>query len=221
MATSTTGKIGSITEQRRNESEDDHEEVEDDEKLLAQLDDDFELNGIRERRLEELRKEITKNQQMSEDNHGRYVEIKLEKKLIQITAKAKTSVVHFFHPDFERCKTMDKKLEELASKYFSTRFLKVNVANVPWLVEKLQIKVLPCVVGFLDGISKERIVGFEGITGESSKEINAIALELRLKQADLIKDEVNIGSAPAHHRREIFGSAIRQDSDGDSSDWDD
>jgi hypothetical protein len=57
MATSTTGKIGSITEKRRNDSEDDDEEVEDDEKLLAQLDDDFELSGIRERRLEELRKE--------------------------------------------------------------------------------------------------------------------------------------------------------------------
>ncbi|KAH9452344.1 hypothetical protein MJO28_008782 [Puccinia striiformis f. sp. tritici] len=216
MTTSITEKTGSITEKRREDSED--HEVDDDD-LLAQLDDNFELSGLRERRLEELRKEVSKSQEMSEDNHGRYVEVKQEKKLIQITAKAKTSVVHFFHPDFERCKTMDKKLEELSFKYFATRFLRVDVANVPWLVEKLQVKVLPCVVGFLDGVSKDRIVGFEGITGETSKEINSSALELRLKQAGLLKDEATMGAAQAH-QRSVFSSGIRQGSDGDS-DWDD
>ncbi|KNZ54079.1 uncharacterized protein VP01_304g5 [Puccinia sorghi] len=191
----------------------------DDAELLAQLDDDFELSGLRERRLSELRREASKTQQMALDNHGRYVEIKDEKKLIQITAKAASSVVHFFHPDFERCKTMDSKLETLASQYFETLFVRVDVANVPWLVNKLHIKVLPCVVGFLDGVSKERIVGFEGIAGESSKEVNMAALETRLKQAGIIKDEADKGVAQAHHRDRSTGK-IRQDSEGES-DWDD
>jgi hypothetical protein len=44
---------------------------------------------------------------------------------------------------------------------------------------------LPLISSFLKIylMMARRIVGFEGITGESSKEINAIALELRLKQA--------------------------------------
>jgi len=194
----------------------------DDAELLAQLDDDFELSGLRERRLEELRREAAKTQQMALDDHGRYMEIKDEKKLIQLTAKAGRSVVHFFHPDFERCKTMDTKLEALASQYFQTLFVRVDVANVPWLVEKLHIKVLPCVVGFLDGVSKERIVGFEGIAAQSSKEINMAALESRLKQAGIIKDEANKGVAHAHHRErpERSTAKIRQHSDGES-DWDD
>ncbi|KAI9603102.1 hypothetical protein H4Q26_002414 [Puccinia striiformis f. sp. tritici PST-130] len=100
---------------------------------------------------------VPQSQEKSEANHGRYVEVKQEKKLIQITAKAKTSVVHFFRPEFEQCKTMDKKLEELSSTYFSTRFLSVDVANVPWLVERLQVKVLPCVVGFLNGLLKDEV----------------------------------------------------------------
>ena len=37
----------------------------------------------------------------------------------------------------------------------STRFLKVFVENVPWLVERLGIKVLPCVICFIDGVSKD------------------------------------------------------------------
>lgn len=47
-------------------------------------------------------------------------------------------------------------IQKLAPKYFSTRFLRVFVENVPWLVEKLGIKVLPCVVVFIDGVTKSR-----------------------------------------------------------------
>lgn len=46
--------------------------------------------------------------------------------------------------------------QKLAPKYFSTRFFRVFVENVPWLVEKLDIKVLPCVICFVDGVSKDR-----------------------------------------------------------------
>ena len=32
------------------------------------------------------------------------------------------------------------------------------VENVPWLVERMKIQVLPCVMCFVDGTSKERYV---------------------------------------------------------------
>lgn len=48
--------------------------------------------------------------------------------------------------------------QKLAPKYFGTRFLRVFVENVPWLVEKLAIQVLPCVVCFMDGVTKDRFV---------------------------------------------------------------
>lgn len=32
--------------------------------------------------------------------------------------------------------------------------------NVPWLVERLAIKVLPCLMCFIDGVSKDRYVCF-------------------------------------------------------------
>lgn len=49
-------------------------------------------------------------------------------------------------------------IEALAPKYFNTRFLRVFVENVPFLVEKLGIKILPCVICFIKGISKDRHV---------------------------------------------------------------
>ena len=55
------------------------------------------------------------------------------------------------------------------------------VENVPWLVEKLSIKVLPCVVCFVDGVSKDRLVGFEELGNNDS--FNTATLELRLEMA--------------------------------------
>lgn len=95
-----------------------------------------------------------------------------------LSRKAKRCIVHFFHRDFRRCKIMDKHLEvrrftrnlqrtgvdlassaqKLASKHFDTLFLRAEVSNVPFLVTKLEIKVLPCVIGFVDGLSKMKYV---------------------------------------------------------------
>src|SRR5271170_3495022 len=54
--------------------------------------------------------------------------------------------------------------QSLAQKHFDTRFLKMNVENAPFLVTKLKIQVLPCVISFIDGVSVDRIVGFEGLS---------------------------------------------------------
>jgi hypothetical protein len=86
-------------------------------------------------------------------------------------------IIHFYHSNFSRCAIMDKHMavrvlsiatlhtsdsdnvvQALAPKYFNTRFLRVFVENVPFLVEKLGLKVLPCVIGFIKGVSKDRYV---------------------------------------------------------------
>ena len=50
----------------------------------------------------------------------------------------------------------DLAIQTLAPKFFNTRFLRVFVENVPFLVEKLGIKVLPCVICFIKGVTKDR-----------------------------------------------------------------
>ena len=54
--------------------------------------------------------------------------------------------------------------QKLAPKYFQTRFIRVFVENVPWLVEKLMIKILPCVICFMDGVTKDRYTRDESLS---------------------------------------------------------
>ncbi|KXT11057.1 hypothetical protein AC579_1972 [Pseudocercospora musae] len=159
------------------------QESDDEDALIAELEDDQHpaLSAFREQRLAQLHAEVTRARLMKggEGAHGSYTEIKDEKQLMHITTSAKLCVVHFMKPDFTRCRIMDERLSILAGKHFDTRFVSINVDNAPFLAVKLGIKVLPCVLAFRDGVSADRIIGFEGIAWKPDS-FTASELEARL-----------------------------------------
>ena len=48
------------------------------------------------------------------------------------------------------------RIQTLAKRHFDTKFTKISVEKAPFLVEKLKIQVLPCVISFVNGISADR-----------------------------------------------------------------
>ncbi|KXS98271.1 hypothetical protein AC578_6293 [Pseudocercospora eumusae] len=157
------------------------QESDDEDALIAELEEgeDSALSAFREQRLAQLHAEVTRAKSMKDGSHGSYTEIKDEEQLMHITTSTKLCVVHFMKPDFNRCRVMDERLSVLAGKHFDTRFVSINVDNAPFLVVKLGIKVLPCVLAFRDGVSADRIIGFEGI-GWKPDSFTASELEARL-----------------------------------------
>jgi len=183
-----------------------------DDDLVALFDelekDDFLLAGAREDKLEALKAEMVKAKNMLESDHGKLTEITDEKEVIRTSANEDQCVIHFYHRNFKRCDLMDKHLEILAHRHFKTRFLRVFVENVPWLVEKLQIKVLPCVICFIRGISKDRLIGFEELGNNDS--FTTSALELRLAQSGVIVIGTGAGTGRETPRRNLQSSGIRR-----------
>ena len=60
---------------------------------------------------------------------------------------------------------MDKHLREISYKHPECRFLALNAEKSPFFVQKLAIKTLPTLVCFIDGVAKDRVVGFEDLGG--------------------------------------------------------
>jgi hypothetical protein len=192
------------------------EDDEDEDALIAELeeDDDAAFTALRERRLEQLHSEITRAKTMRETSHGTYSEIKDEKELMDITTSTKLCVVHFMKPDFNRCRIMDEKLRGLTSKHFDTRFVSINVENASFLVVKLGIQVLPCVISFIDGVGVDRIIGFEGI-GYKPDSFTASELESRLLACGvLVRAKMNKDD----DRRRLVTEQKEEDVNDD--DWD-
>lgn len=181
-----------------------HHEEDDEDALIAELEDedDGAFSALRERRLEQLHAEMSRAKAMKETSHGTYVEIKDEKQLLDITTSTKLCVVHFMKPDFNRCRIMDEKLAVLAEKHFDTRFVSMNVDNAPFLVVKLKVQVLPCVIAFKDGVGLDRVIGFEGV-GRKPDTITASELEARLLMSGvLVRAKMNDDDDRRMARRE-------------------
>lgn len=184
-----------------------HDEAEDDDAIFAELEAEIENDenaAFRERGLEQLRLQADKLKHMRANAYGTYSEIVDEKEVVRISAHEPRCVIHFYHSNFKRCEIMDRHLAKLAPKYSATRFLRVFVEAVPWLVQRLGIKVLPCVMSFVGGVTKDRLIGFEEIG--NSDVFETAVLELRLSQSGVLqKAEDQLGAlsysiAPASGR---------------------
>jgi hypothetical protein len=130
----------------------------------AEAEDDLET--LRARRRQQMKEAQEKRQKYQQLGHGTYDEI-VEEEFLKTVTSSSRSVVHFYHRHFEKCKVMDMHLEKCAKKFFGTRFTKLNSEKAPFFVEKLNVKVLPCVIVFVDGVAKGRQLGFDGLGVEN------------------------------------------------------
>ncbi|OKL62386.1 hypothetical protein UA08_02637 [Talaromyces atroroseus] len=171
-------KVSSIVGQRLDSATDPDDLDED--ALFEELEREDD-SAYRAHRIEQLHQEVTsakealkkQNDNNSSSHNTRtidafYPTLLDDRAVLDLTTNTDRCVVHFSHPDFGRCAVMDEHLRLLAPRHHEVRFARVDVRNCPFVVEKLNIRVLPCVIGFVDGNSKERIVGFEGLVSVRS-----------------------------------------------------
>jgi hypothetical protein len=83
----------------------------DEDALIASLEDSPALDSFREQRIQQLHSELTRAKAQKKEGFGNYTEIKEEKALMDLTTEVKYAVVHFAKDDFARCGVMDGHLE--------------------------------------------------------------------------------------------------------------
>jgi hypothetical protein len=83
----------------------------DEDALIASLEDSPALDAFREQRIQQLHSEFTRAKSQKNEGFGNYAEIKEEKALMDLTTEVKYAVVHFAKDDFARCGVMDGHLE--------------------------------------------------------------------------------------------------------------
>ncbi|KAL8603182.1 hypothetical protein ACOMHN_032628 [Nucella lapillus] len=199
---------------------------------IAKLDtlDEDDLEALRRRRMNALKKQEQQKQEWMNSGHGDYTEITTEKEFFDQSKKSKNLVCHFYRDTTFRCKIIDKHLALLAPKHLEAKFIRLNVEKCPFLVERLRIKVLPTICVAKDGKTTDYIVGFNDLGGKD--EFPTVMLEWRLGRADVINYSGDLLTPPwdptEGGKKKIFGNTkrsnktIRDDGDDDSDadgDW--
>jgi len=88
-----------------------HSHSDDEDALIASLEDSPAMDAFREQRIQQLHSEFTRAKTQKNQGFGNYTEIKEEKALMDLTSEVKFALVHFAKDDFARCRTMDVHLE--------------------------------------------------------------------------------------------------------------
>ncbi|KAJ2747418.1 hypothetical protein GGI20_000557 [Coemansia sp. BCRC 34301] len=156
-----------------------------DDELLAELENDPELEKLREARLDQLKREMNRARDLRDRGHGEYTEIHKEEEMVKLIGSEARAVVHFTHPQFARCKILDRHLQVLAPHHFETRFASISVERCPFLAQKFQIRILPCLLVIDGGQVADRLVGFEEFGNDDSFSTNT--LERRLAKSKVIE----------------------------------
>ncbi len=162
FADKTNGADGNVDNE---ESEDDDSDDEYDDLL----NDDTELEAIRQRRIQEMRSAQMKVAEHRALGHGELRTIVQDEFLPECTGSSEWVAVHFFHKEFERCKIMDHHLKIIAPQHLSCKFLRMDAEKAPFFVHKLQVKTLPTLIVFQEGKAIDRLMGFEGLAIDSSE----------------------------------------------------
>ncbi len=83
----------------------------DEDALIASLEDSPAMDAFREQRIQQLHSEFARAKTQKNQGFGTYTEIKDEKALMELTTEVRYAVVHFAKDDFARCGVMDGHLE--------------------------------------------------------------------------------------------------------------
>lgn len=157
---------------------------------LLEDDDDEELAFLRQRRMGALKQLQEKEVTWRQKQHGQYREISQDD-FFNIVVREKGGsedvAVHFYHKDFERCKLMDRYLQDLAPAMMAVKLVKIDAERAPFLIQRLKITMLPCVLLFHNDVNVDRIVGFDGC-GENG-DIDPAMLRVRIENGLKMTDE--------------------------------
>lgn len=168
------------------------------EKLDKMADDD--LEGLRQKRLDAMKKFEKKKRDWLQKGHGEYSELASEPDFFEACKASEHVVVHFYRQSTFRCKIVDKHLAILAQKHVETRFCKISVDKAPFLCERMKIRVLPTIVLFKDFKSKDFIIGFDDLGGVD--DFTTDMLEWRIARSGVINYSGDLTVPPAQAAKE-------------------
>jgi len=144
---------------------------------------DFER--LRKQRLQQLKDKQAKMKEWKFKGHGRYQEIADQKTWFEESKSNERMVCHFYRGTTKWCEYVDKHLEILAKKHLETRFIKIDAEKCNFLVERLNIVVMPTIIMTKNGMTEDRIEGFDELGG--TENFSTGLLEARLAKKGAIE----------------------------------
>ena len=187
--------------------------------------DEDDLESLREKRIEQMKRNHKQKIEWRKIGHGTYDLLMDEKDFFSKAKLSKRMVCHFFRESTQRCHVIDRHMESLCVSHLETRFCKINAERSPFLCEKLKIWMLPTLALVQSGQVIDYIVGFDDMGGSDDFSTDILARVMCHKVDGIINYEGSTYKSGIHSHAEnsrpsLRSGAIRHSpSDDDNSDF--
>ena len=180
------------------------------------------IDMVRERRLQQLKKQQELKQELRRKGHGEYTTVADEKDFFSVCKESNKVICHFYRDSTWRCKILDKHLTTLAPKHIEAKFIRIDAEKSPFLVKRLRVVVLPTIALIKDSKSVDFIVGFDDLGG--CDDFPCEMLEWRIACAGVIDYSGDISQPPnfknQNSTKKLFQQKKKIIRGGDDSDDD-
>jgi len=146
--------------------------------------DDF--ARIRKQRLEDMKAKALEKEQWRRNDHGTLSMITDQKDFFDAVKKSKRVVVLFYRDGNKWCDVLSNHMQVLAEKHMEAKFCKVNAENSPFLVERLNIWMMPTIVCCKENKVHLQFNGLDEI--DPSGKFETASLEFVLHNAEMLED---------------------------------
>merc|ERR1711925_65978 len=100
--------------------------------------DEDELEVIKRRRIEMMKKHQEKKADWKLQGHGEYQEIPEEKEFFPVTKNSENCVIHFYRDETFRCKILDKHFQILLKNILRQSFVRLMPKRLHFCVSALK-----------------------------------------------------------------------------------
>jgi hypothetical protein len=159
--------------------------------LDKQLDDmggEDELERLRAKRIEGMREAQRRREEGRRNGHGSLRDVADQKQFFSEVKESEFCVAHFYRSTTRFCAIVDMHMAKLAPAHLETKFLRIDAEKSQYLVEQLQVVVMPTVLMIKDAKVIDRIEGFNQLGG--TEHFSTATFEQRLRLSKVISNVV-------------------------------
>jgi hypothetical protein len=146
--------------------------------------DDF--ARIRRQRIEQMKEAAVEKEQWRRNDHGVLTTVSDQKEFFDACKKSKRVVCLFFRDSNKWCDVLSNHMQVLAEKHMEAKFLKVNAENSPFLVERLNVWMMPTIVCCKEGKVHRQFNGLDEI--DPTGKFETASLEFVLHGSEMLDD---------------------------------
>ena len=153
-------------------------------KQLEDMGGEEELEKLRQARIKGMRETQKKREEGRRNGHGVLKDIADQKQFFAEVKESEFCVAHFYRSTTRYCAIIDMHMSKLAPAHMETKFLRINAEESQYLVEQLEVVLMPTVLMIRDAKVVDRIEGFNQLGG--TEHFSTATFEKRIKHSHVI-----------------------------------